>query len=79
MMLDIFLRIQTVFVIGEPLCDVGTPFWALITLLRNFLEKMLFANVTAAGPLTEENVIFWGWFWVFLANSGHFCGRGAIL
>ena len=26
--------------------------------------------------LTEQNMMYLGWFWIFLANSGHFCGRG---
>ena len=32
-------------------------------------------------PMTEPNVLFLGWLWlgVFLANPGHFCGRGATL
>ena len=25
MILDVFVTIQAIFVIGEPLCDVGTP------------------------------------------------------
>ena len=27
--------IQAAIVVGEPLCDLGIPSWALITLLRN--------------------------------------------
>ena len=32
--LDVFWPIQAAFMVGEPLCDVGTPSWALIPLLR---------------------------------------------
>ena len=29
-----FLPIQAIFVVGEPLCDVGTPSRTVVTLLR---------------------------------------------
>ena len=34
MILGIFCLIQATFVVGEPLCDVRAPSWALITLFR---------------------------------------------
>ena len=29
--------------------------------------------------LAEQNMMYWGWFWIFFANSGNFCGRRATL
>ena len=61
---------------GEPLCRVGTPCWALIhTFTEDDLVKTewLVTDVTAVGSLTEQDVLFWEWFWLgnFLADSGH--------
>ena len=42
--LDVFWPIQAAFVVGEPLCDVGTPSWALISFWWWFLLGVVLVN-----------------------------------
>ena len=67
--------------VGESLCDLGIPSWALITLLGvvQWKQSGWLPIQHLMGPLTEQSINFLGWIWAFFANSGHFCGKGASL
>ena len=78
---DVCWPIQAAFVGGEPLCDLGIPSWALITIFRVIWWKLRrwLQMKYLSGPLPDRNVTLWGDSGCFLANSGHYCGRGATL
>ena len=82
-----FCPIEVIFVLGEPLCGVGTPSWALISLFRviYWKESGWLPRKPLSDPLRGRNVLFWGkslgWalFWpihaVFVVGEP-FCGVG---
>ena len=80
MMLGVFWPIQAIFVIGESVCDVGIPSWALKP-LWSFNEKRVVGCKcnTCRVPSQSRTWYFGDDFGQFFANSGHFCGRGATL
>ena len=54
--------------------------WRVFGQSRSYLwsgSHFVVKNPLLSEPLAERNVLFWGAFWlgVFLANSGHICGR----
>ena len=57
-----FWPIQATFVVGEPLCDVGTPFLSSYNCTQGHLVKikLLVTDAAAVRSLTERNMLFWG-------------------
>ena len=81
MVLDTFWSTWVTFVVGEPLCDVGITFWALIPFLGSLIENRVVhcqRNIYR-GHWQSGTWCFCGYFGRFFAISGHFCGRGGTL
>ena len=62
-------------------CSVGSSDIAERAILGVILAGCFLSIQALSDPLTERNVLFWGYFgWgVVLVNSGCICGRGATL